>query len=216
MKIAVLGMGVVGETIATKLIENGHDIMIGSRISANKKAMALTKNISNAHYGTFADAAGFAEDIIFNCINGKATLVGLLAAGKENMTGKVLIDLANPLDFSNGMPPTLFVCNNDSLGEQVQRKFPDTYVVKSLNTMNCTIMLNPTNIMGNHTVFMSGDNLIAKNKVAQLLMTFDWKKENIIDLGDITTARGAEMMLLMWINLYGVFDSPNFCFNIQN
>jgi 8-hydroxy-5-deazaflavin:NADPH oxidoreductase len=216
MKIAVLGMGTVGETIGTKLVEKGHQVMIGSRSDNNPKAIKWAEGNTNASYGTFSQAAIFSDDIIFNCIVGEATLAALETAGILNFKNKILIDLANPLDFSNGMPPTMFVCNDDSLGEQIQRKLPDTFVVKTLNTMNCTIMLNPSVVPGNHSVFVSGNSSKAKNKVKALLESFNWSPQNILDLGDITTARGTEMMLPMWIRLWGAKGNPNFNFHIQS
>lgn len=215
MKISVLGMGMVGETIGTKLLENGHNVMIGSRTASNEKAVIWAEGKSGASYGTFADAASHADDIIFNCVVGAAALTALESAGANNMNGKVLIDLANPLEHSAGGLPTMYLCNTDSLGEQIQAQFPATYVVKSLNTMNCTIMLNPSVVPGDHNVFMSGNEASAKGKVADLLNSYGWKNDNIIDLGDISTARGTEMMLPMWLRLYGAMGGPNFNFHIQ-
>ncbi len=137
MKIGVLGTGMVGEAIGTKLIQLGHEVKMGSRTANNEKAAAWVKqNGEKATQGTFADAAAFGE-MLFNCTSGGASLEALKMAGAENLNGKVLIDIANPLDFSRGMPPSLLVCNTDSLGEQIQRAFPEAKVVKSLNTMNC-------------------------------------------------------------------------------
>lgn len=215
MKIAVLGMGTVGETIATKLIENDHEVMVGSRTNSNEKSITWAKGKERASYGTFAQAASFAEEFIFNCVLGEATLTALELAGSENMEGKIIIDLANPLDFSDGFPPTMFISNMDSLGEQVQFNFPDSYVVKSLNTINCTIMLDPSMVSGDHNVFMSGNSEEAKSKFASLLKSYGWETDNIIDLGDISTSRGTEMMLPMWTRLYGKFGHANFNFHIQ-
>jgi len=136
MNIGVLGTGIVGTTISTKLVQLGNAVKMGSRNASNEKAAAWVKaNGASASQGTFADATAFGE-IIFNCTKGEASLEILKLAGKENLRGKVLIDIANPLDFSKGMPPSLTVCNTDSLGEQTQRAFPDVHVVKTLNTVN--------------------------------------------------------------------------------
>lgn len=214
MKIAVLGTGNVGNTIATKLTQLGHDVKMGSRTANNEKAAAWVKTAGNkASQGTFADAAAFGE-IIFNCLNGMASLEALKMAGAENMKGKVLIDIANPLDFSKGFPPTLSVCNDNSLGEQIQKAFPNINVVKTLNTMNCLLMVNPSLVPGDHSVFVSGNDEAAKSKTKEILKSFGWKDNNIIDLGDITTARGTEQLLPVWVRLYGKFQSPNFNFNI--
>lgn len=142
-----------------------------------------------------------------------AALDALKLAGTGNMNGKILIDVSNPLDFSKGMPPTLSVCNSDSLGEQIQRAYPGVHVVKALNTMNCNIMVNPSLVPGSHDAFVSGNDAGAKAKVTDILKNwFGWK--TVIDLGDITTARGTEMLLPIWIRLMGKFQSPNFNFKI--
>ena len=124
------------------------------------------------------------------------------------------MDVANPLDFSKGMPPSLWVCNTDSLGEQIQRAFPDSLVVKTLNTMNCEIMVDPARVPGDHTVFVSGNDQGAKTQVKQLLGTFGWGDGQIIDLGDITTSRGPEMYLPLWLELCGALGSGAFNINV--
>jgi hypothetical protein len=213
MKIGVLGTGMVGPTIGTKLVELGHEVMMGSRSKDNEKAAAWAKSAGpKASHGTFADAARFGE-VLFNCTNGMASLNALKLAGAENMKGKILVDIANPLDASKGMPPTLSVSNTDSLGEQIQRAFPDTKVVKTLNTMNCRIMVNPSLVRGDHDVFVSGNDRAAKERVKDILTNgFGWK--SVVDLGDITTARGPEQLLPLWLRLMGTFGNPNFNFKI--
>jgi 8-hydroxy-5-deazaflavin:NADPH oxidoreductase len=213
MKIGVLGTGTVGETIGTKLVQLGHAVKMGSRTANNDKAAAWVKqNGVKATQGTFADAAAFGE-ILFNCTSGKATLDALHIAGAENLKGKVLIDIANPLDFSRGMPPSLLVCNTDSLGEQIQRAFPEAKVVKSLNTMTARIMVNPALLSDDHVVFVSGNDAEAKATVTMILKDwFGWK--SVIDLGDITTARGTEMVLPLWVSLMGKLGTPMFNFKI--
>ena len=213
MKIGVLGTGMVGKTIGAKLVQLGHSVKMGSRTANNEKAVEWVKaNGANASHGTFADAASYGE-ILFNCTSGMAALDALKLAGTGNMNGKILIDVSNPLDFSKGMPPTLSVCNSDSLGEQIQRAYPGVNVVKALNTMNCNIMVNPSLVPGSHDAFVSGNDAGAKAKVTDILKNwFGWK--TVIDLGDITTARGTEMLLPIWIRLMGKFQSPNFNFKI--
>ena len=196
MRIGVLGTGVVGTTIAAKLRELSHDVLIGSR-SASDDAVP------------FANAAAHGE-LVFNCTSGVASLEALGAAGDENLSGKVLVDVANPLDFSQGMPPRLSVCNDDSLGEQIQRAFPTAKVVKALNTMNAAIMVDPARVPGEHDVFVCGNEDDAKAQVAELLQSFDWPAERIVDLGDITAARGQEMYLPIWLRLMGAVGQPNF------
>lgn len=216
MKVAVLGTGMVGESLASKLVDAGHEVTMGSRTANNEKAVQWAqKKGAKAKHGTFADAAASA-DIIFNATLGAAALEVLKSAGENNLVGKVLIDVSNPLDFSKGMPPSLFVCNTDSLGEQIQKAFPRTKVVKALNTMNGYLMTNPSLVPGDHNAFMSGNDTEAKNKVARLLTeSFGWKQNNIIDLGDITTARGTEQLLPVWIRLWGKLQNPMFNFHIN-
>ncbi len=213
MKIGVLGTGMVGEVIGTKLIQLGHEVKMGSRTANNEKAAAWVKQSgAKAAQGTFADAAAFGE-VLFNCTSGKASLEALGLAGAENMKGKVLIDIANSLDFSRGMPPSLLVCNTDSLGEQIQRAFPEVKVVKSLNTMNCNLMVDPGLLKEEHLVFVSGNDATAKATVTTILKEwFGWK--SVIDLGDITTARGVEMVLPLWVSLMGTLQTPVFNFRL--
>ena len=210
MKIAVLGTGMVGHTIADKLIGLGHEVRMGARQASNEKAAAWSRAAgARGSHGSFADAASFGE-ILFNCTQGAASLLALEAAGAANLRGKILLDLSNPLDFSKGMPPSLFVSNTDSLGEQIQRAFPGAKVVKTLNTVSAYVMIDPGSVGGgDHHVFLSGNDAGAKAEVDGLLREwFGWR--NVIDLGDITTARGAEMLLALWVRLLGVFGNGNF------
>ena len=170
-------------------------------------------NQKKIQLATYSNAARQVEMIV-NATNGKGSLDALDMAGKENLAGKVLLDIANPLDFSNGMPPSLTVCNTSSLAEQIQQAFPDTKVVKSLNTLTAPLMVNPSLIPGDHSVFMNGNDAEAKDIVRALLNEFGWQDRNIIDLGDITSARGTEMILPIWVRLYGTLQTPMFNFNI--
>ena len=210
MKIGVLGTGIVGSTIASKLCALGHEVMMGSRAAGNETAHAWAAGAGpNASEGSFADAASFGE-IVFNCTAGSHSLDALAAAGAGSLAGKVLVDVANPLDFSQGMPPTLSVCNTDSLGEQIQRALPETKVVKALNTLNCLVMVDPARVPGEHDVFVSGDDEGAKAQVRELLESFGWPAERIVDLGDITAARGLEMYLPLWLRLMGTLGTADF------
>ena len=213
MRYGVLGTGTVGEAIATKLVSLGHEVKMGARDPKNEKAAVwVAKQGAKASQGTFADAAGFGE-LLFNCTSRAGSLDALKAAGEENLSGKVLVDISNPLDFSKGMPPTLFVSNTDSLGEQIQRAFPKTHVVKTLNTLSAHLMVDPKSLAGgDHDLFISGNDADAKGKVKELLGTFGWK--TIHDLGDITTARGTESILPVWIRLWGALGDANFNFKI--
>src|SRR3954449_49530 len=162
MRIGVLGTGVVGRTLGSALLEGGHDVRMGSRSAANEHAVAwVAETGDRASEGTFADAAGFGE-LVVNATAGAASLDALEAAGAEQLAGKVLVDVSNPLDFSAGMPPTLTVCNDDSLAEQLQRAFPEARVVKTLNTVTAAVMVQPDLVSGRHTMFMCGDDAAAK------------------------------------------------------
>ncbi len=214
MKIAILGTGMVGNTIGSKLIELGHEVMMGSRTKNNEKAQAWLKSAgSKASTGTFADAASFGE-LIFNCTAGGASIEALQSAGADNLNNKILIDVANPLDFSKGMPPVLIpsLANNNSLGEEIQKTFPAVKVVKTLNTMNCQLMVDATKVPGEHDVFICGNDSEAKEKVKEVLKSFGWKSP--IDLGDISMSRGTEMLLPIWIRLWGTLKTPMFNFKI--
>jgi predicted dinucleotide-binding enzyme len=214
MKIAVLGSGMVGAAIGGKLVSLGHDVKMGSRAAGNEKATAWAKQAGpKASIGTFAEAAAFGE-LVFNCTNGMGSLAALGAAGAASLKGKLLLDIANPLDFSKGMPPTLFVSNTDSLAERIQAAYPETKVVKTLNTMSCDLMVDPGKLAGgDHTVFMSGNDAQAKGRVKEILGGwFGWK--SIVDLGDLTSARGTEAYLLLWTRLYGALQTPSFSIKV--
>ena len=211
MKIAVLGTGMVGNAIGTKLVKRGHQIMMGSRDAKSGAGQEWLRSVDGkAEIGTFADAAAFGE-IVFDCTNGANALPALRQAGAANLGGKILIQVGNPLDTSKGMPPTLTICNTDSLGEQVQREFPDVRVVKALNTVNCDIMIDPSRVPGDHDLFICGNDAAAKREVIDRLCEwFGWKAGNIIDLGDISNSRGTEMFLALWVRLWGVLGTPHF------
>ena len=208
MKIGVLGSGIVGQTIGSRIVQLGHEVMMGSRDAANVKAIAWAKEEgSRASFGTFANAASFGE-IIFNCTLGSASLGVLRHARAENLNGKILIDTANPLDYSTEFW-TLTVCNTDSLGEQIQRAFPEARVVKTLNTMNCNVMVDPRKLTEKSDVFVSGNDMEAKAAVVTILRDwFGWR--SIIDLGDIRTSRSVEMYVLLWHTLRNAVSSPRF------
>lgn len=218
MNIAVFGTGTVGDTIGSRLIELGHQVMMGSRSSDNGKATAfVTKHKIGASAGTYAAAAKFGE-ILFNCTKGDGSIEALKMAG-DAINGKIVIDVSNPLDFSKGMPPSLLpeLSNTNSLGEEIQKTFPQTRVVKTLNTMWCGLMVNPTMIgAGDHTNFICGNDAEAKAKVRVLLNQFGWRNENLLDLGDITNARGTEAVLPIWLRVWGATQNGAFNFKIVN
>lgn len=216
MDIGVLGTGVVGRAIAGKLVRVGHRVRMGSRSPDSPSAAEWAAAAGpNASHGTFADAAAFAEEVVFNCTAGVASLSALRLAGDDALRGKILVDVANPLDFSRGMPPTLAVCNTDSLGEQIQRAFPEVRVVKTLNTMNCQVMVDPARVPGEHHVFLGGDDPEAKGRVAGLLVSaFGWPPRSLVDLGGIESARGTEMLLPLWLRLWGALKSSDINFHV--
>ncbi len=213
MNIGILGTGIVGKTIGSKLIELGHTVKMGSRSAKNEKAAewAGTQG-ERASVGTFAEAAAFGA-LVFNCTNGAGALEALEMAGRENLRGKVLLDVTNALDFSKGFPPSLLISSTDSLGEQIQRAFPETRVVKSLNTVTAAVMVNPGMLPAETDIFVSGEDAAAKAEVTAILRDwFGWK--SVIDLGGITTARAVEAYLLLWVNLMGPMGSPMFNFKL--
>jgi predicted dinucleotide-binding enzyme len=200
----------VGQAIGGKLVELGHEVTMGSRRAGNERAVEWAASAGErASEGSFADAAGFGE-IVVNATAGAASVEALRSAGAENLSGKLLIDIANALDFSGGRPPTLTVCNHDSLGEQIQRAFPEARVVKALNTVNAAVMVEPDALNESTAIFVCGNDEEAKAQVIELLETFGWLSGDIVDLGDISAARGPEMYLALWLRLMGALATPRF------
>jgi 8-hydroxy-5-deazaflavin:NADPH oxidoreductase len=201
MRVAVLGAGAVGQTLAAKLRALGHEVAIGTR---NPRDGAVA----------YAEAAANAE-LILNATAGAASLDALEAAGEQHLAGKVLLDVANALDFTRGMPPGLVLSTEDSLGEQIQRAHPDAKIVKALNTVNKDVMVDPAIVPGEHVLFICGNDDAAKAQVVDLLVSFGWTSERIIDLGDITNARGTELYVALWIRLLGRLGTPHFNVTLQ-
>ena len=210
MRIGVLGTGMVGQTLATKLVAVGHDVLMGSRDAANPKAAEwATSTKGHGRAGTFAEAAEHAE-VVVNATAGQASLAALELAGADNLAGKVLIDVANPLDFSHGMPPSMTVVNTDSLGEQIQRAFPAARVVKALNTVTASVMVRPGDLASPTNLFVAGNHSDAKATTIDLLGSLGWEADRIVDLGDITAARGTESYLLLWVQVMQALGTPAF------
>jgi predicted dinucleotide-binding enzyme len=220
MKIAVLGTGMVGRAIAGRLAGLGHNVVVGTRDVAQTLARTEPdeKNVPaypqwqsehpDVRLVTFADAGAFG-DIVINATAGARSLAILEAVGPETLAGKVLVDIAVPLDYSQGRPPRLATANTDSLGEQIQRAFPDALVVKTLNTMFVEVMIDPGRLPGQHNVFVAGDDEQAKRVVADLLGQFGWPDEAIIDLGGIQAARATEMYVPLFFSMVaclGTYD----------
>jgi predicted dinucleotide-binding enzyme len=211
MKYGVLGTGMVGQTLATKLVELGNDVMMGARNAQNEKARTWAESAgTGARTGTFADAARHGE-VILNCTQGAVSLDALRSIARNDLAGKVLVDVANPLDFSGGAL-RLTISNTDSLGETIQREFPEGRVVKALNTCNCRVMVDPGRVPGEHDVFVCGNDAAAKDVVKTLLRQFGWR--SIVDLGGIASARGTEQLMPFWINLYQVYGTADFNYRI--
>lgn len=206
MKHAVLGTGDVGRRIASKLTALGHQVSLGSRTTDNPAAVAWAAESGGSH-GTFADAAAQGE-IVWNCVKGEHCLAALRQAGATNLAGKVLVDLSNPLDFSQGFPPVLSIAGRDSLAETIQRAFPGARVVKTLNTLANPLMVDPGALPEPTDVFVSGDDSEAKARVVAILNSFGWPAP--IDLGDLSTARGTESWLPLWLRLMGALGTPMF------
>jgi 8-hydroxy-5-deazaflavin:NADPH oxidoreductase len=214
MKIAVLGTGMVGHALASKLVTLGHEVMMGARTPDNEKAVAWAAQASSdAQHGTFQDAAHFAELVIV-AVNGAIALEAITQTGVAALQGKVLIDVTNPLDFSKGMPPRLIpeLINDTSIAEKIQKAVPGARVVKTLNTINCEVMVDPARVSGEHDVFVSGDDATAKATATDILHQFGWTAP--IDLGSLSTARGTELMMPIWLRLWAAFKTADFGYRI--
>ncbi|MGA5821035.1 NADPH-dependent F420 reductase [Kitasatospora sp. NPDC094028] len=215
MRIGIIGTGMVGQTLGSKLVELGHQVMLGSRTKDNEKGLAWAEQAGpDGRTGTFAEAAAFGE-VVLNATGGTVSLAALRAAGAEHLGGKLLIDLANPLVFGADGQVTLDPANTDSIGEQIQREFPEAKVVKALNTVNCALMVAPDRLAGEHQLFIAGNDADAKAETVALLGGFGWPAEWIIDLGDITAARATEMMMPLWLRLMGTLGTAEFNYRIQ-
>jgi predicted dinucleotide-binding enzyme len=221
MNIGVLGSGIVGQTVGGKLAELDHSVVLGTRDPANvdeKKGYApslgewLAGAGPKARLGTFAEAAAHGE-VVVNALQGLVS-VEVLQPLAATLDGKLLIDISNPLDFSRGMPPAVLTYEGGaSLAEAIQRALPGARVVKTLNTLTASLMVNPRQLAGgDHSVFISGDDAAAKVQAVELLRSFGWR--DIIDMGGLVSARGAEMILPIWLQLFGTFGQPLYNFKI--
>jgi len=216
MKIGILGTGMVGNALGTRLVQKGHEVTMGSRTANNEAARKWASSLGErARTATFQNAAAFGE-LMISCTGGMHSMEALKSVGAEPLRGKILIDVSNPLQQGKDGSITLGFCNTDSLGERIQKAFPETRVVKALNTVNCDIMVEPSRVPGNHNLFICGNDAAAKKRVTQYLSDwFGWKPDNIIDVGDITAARGTEMMMPLWMRLFqDVIGHPHFDWQI--
>jgi predicted dinucleotide-binding enzyme len=224
MRIAILGTGIVGRTLADKLAALGHDVVIGTRDVGETMARAEPDGMGNPPYAVWAGAnpavrlvpyaeAGAHGELIINATLGTGSVEALRQAGAENLNGKTILDVSNALDFSRGFPPTLFVKDTDSLGEMIQRAFPEAKVVKSLNTVTARLMVDPASIGGGeHVMFVAGNDNAAKKQISDLLASFGWR--HFVDLGDITGSRAMEMYLPLWLRVFGALGTPMFNFQL--
>ncbi|MCU0799037.1 MAG: NAD(P)-binding domain-containing protein [Candidatus Thermoplasmatota archaeon] len=223
MKIGILGSGNVAQTIGEKLLSLGHEVMVSSRDMRKEKTMWGDKKLPSAadwvrmmrdngfkaSGGSFSEAARFGETIL-NCTSGLATLEVIDGAGRDNFKGKVLVDIANPLDFSKGSPPSVAFCGEESLGERVQKALPDAKVVKTLNTVNAMVMVDPSLVKGDHDMFVAGNDAGSREWVSETLLKkwFGWK--SVVDLGDLTAARATESYLPLWLKVMNATGTPHF------
>lgn len=207
MRIAVLGTGAVGRTLARAFSDLGHDVVVGTRDpgKTSRREEWAGSGIPLEPLETVATEA----ELVVNATNGQASLAVLEKVGVDNLAGKVLLDVANPLDFSQGFPPTLAVKDTDSLAEQIQRAHPEAHVVKSLNTVTARVMVNPGSVgEGDTTVFVAGDEASARAVVKELLAALGWR--DVIELDGLHNARGLEMWLSLWVRLTGTLGTPTF------
>lgn len=224
MIIAVLGTGAVGQAHAEKLSKLGHKVFMGTNNVAKTRSRTKIDQMSRPGIGIWLEAnplvklcdfqtAAQNAELIINATSGLASLK-ILSGIKKAIADKVLIDISNPLDFSKGFPPTLSVCNNDSLAEQIQKALPKARVVKAFNTTNASVQVNPGRVAkADHHLFVAGNDQAAKNQVIKLAkQQYGWK--NVMDLGDIKSARGIEMILPIWLQIMGSINSADFNFKI--
>ncbi len=224
MKIGILGTGDVGKTLGAALVRRGHDVMLGTRDVRKKMAekAAAEDSVSfhdwigrhkKVRLATFAEAVAHGE-ILMNATAGHASLDVLAKVRPADLKGKILIDIANALGPWGEGPIELFVANTDSLAERIQRAHPSLRVVKALNTVTAHIMVNPAGLAGgDHDVFVAGNDPDARDRVTRFLRDeFGWK--TVIDLGDLTAARGLEMMIMVWLKLWAAFGTADFNYRI--
>lgn len=202
MKVGIFGTGIVGRTLGTKFVEVGHSVTMGSREVGSEKARDWAEETGGeAFTGSHLDAGVFGE-LLVNATAGRGSLEVLQTVGAENLNNKILLDIANPLDFSAGTPPTFSVSNTDSLGEQIQRTFPEMRVVKVFNTIAAELMTHPDLITGGHNTFIAGNDASARVQTLEILLSFGWTAAQVIDFGGISASRALEGFAQFWYLLY--------------
>ena len=203
MRIAVIGTGSAGRTLAAGFRRIGHDVVVGTRDPEATRRREEWAD-SELSLATFGDAA-VGVDLVVNATGG---LVSLEALAEVDLDGKVLLDVSNPLDFSQGFPPTLSVKDTDSLAEQIQRAHPEARVVKALNTVNGAVMVDPGRLPEATTIFVAGNDPLAREAVRELLGELGWV--DIIEFPTLDAARGLEMWLPLWVRLMGNLGTADF------
>ncbi|BAJ26666.1 MULTISPECIES: NAD(P)-binding domain-containing protein [Kitasatospora] len=215
MRIGIIGTGAVGQTLGGKLVALGHEVTLGSRSKGNAAAEDWAARTGPlAHPGTFAEAAAFGE-LVINATSGTVALAAVELAGADNLAGKTLLDVSNPLVFGPDGQVTLDPVNDDSVGERLQRALPDTKVVKALNTVNNEVMVDPGRVPGEHQLFIAGDDADAKARVTALLGEFGWPADAVLDLGGIDGARALEMLMPFWLRLMRHYGHADFNYAIR-
>jgi 8-hydroxy-5-deazaflavin:NADPH oxidoreductase len=216
MKIGMIGGGGVAQTLGAALLKLGHEVVIGIRAATpeelskprqNAETLADWQAKTGGRVVTMTQAAAFG-DVLFNATQGAGSLDALHLAGAANLSGKVLVDVANPLDFSAGMPPFLMreFSGPTSLGEQIQAAFPDARVVKAFNTIAAAVMVDPGLIADAPDLFLAGNDATAKTTVTDIARSLGWT--SFTDLGDIVGARASESILPVWVRLWMTGGSP--------
>lgn len=209
-KVGILGSGDVGKQLASGFARHGYEVVIGTRDPA--KLETWRKNApQNIRVGSFSDAASHGQIVII-ATKGEATEAAIDLAGVKNFKGKLVLDAANPLDFSKGMSPALFVGTTDSLGERVQRKLPDAHVVKCFNTVGNAKMIDPAFKEGVPPMFICGNDAASKKKTEAVLKELGWP--GALDVGGIDGARYLEALVPLWVRTAMVLNTAEHAFKV--
>jgi len=203
MQIAILGTSAVGPALGKAFTAAGHDVTIGTRDPVQTRAREQWAGV-DLPLAAYRDLEA---DVFINATSGIGSLAALEAAG-DALNGKVVIDTSNPLDHSQGFPPSLFVSNTDSLAEQLQRALPKVRLVKMFNTMANEVMVNPRGLTEDSTIFVAGNDPDSRQTAAALAADLGWA--DVFDLGDLTGARALEMFIPLWVRMYVQLGRPNF------
>jgi hypothetical protein len=200
-RVGVLGTGEVGRRLAEGFCGCGHEVMIGARDPSKPELREWVSGVgAGIEAATFTDAAAHGELLVLAVLGDAAEEV-IADAGPSNFSGKVVIDVMNPLDFSGGFPPKLSIAGEDSLGERVQRSLPDAKVVKAFNTIGNTYFVQPRFSEGQPTMLIAGDDEAAKGTVADVLADFGWSDP--VDIGGIEGSRELEAICIAWVKIGG-------------